>query len=87
MGPTPKSNLHKALVLHPSLIFGWHALRLCEGRGVGRSNHALPKASGRATQTQSTQKLKLDRALVTKPGADHDTVLQIEIVGRRFPVE
>ncbi|MDX1924902.1 MAG: hypothetical protein SFV81_00210 [Pirellulaceae bacterium] len=32
--------------LRPSLTWGWHALRLCEGRGEYRSNHALPKASG-----------------------------------------
>ena len=40
-----------ALVERQALILGWHALRLCEGRGVSVFRHALRRASERATQT------------------------------------
>ena len=46
-----------------SLTFGWHALRLCEGRGGCQSNHALRRASGRAIRTRSIPKLSCNAAL------------------------
>ncbi len=32
-----------------SIVLGWHALRLCEGRVLSDTQHALRKASERAT--------------------------------------
>ena len=51
-----------SLVNCPSLILGWHALRLYEGRGKVHSNTPF-EDSGRATHTRATPKFKMERAL------------------------
>ncbi|MDX1928431.1 MAG: acyltransferase [Pirellulaceae bacterium] len=60
--PVPASSTQ---VEHQASIFGWHALRLCEGRVESRWNHALRRASERATPTL---RLNLDASLVWKNG-------------------
>ena len=50
------------LLMFGVIVFGWHALRLWEGRDSSDIRHALRKASERATP-----KLKLDRARVLCP--------------------
>ncbi len=61
-----------------SLILGWHALRLCEGRGGCQSNHALRRASERATRTRRIPKLSCNAALVQRFENSEHTVLSLK---------
>ena len=45
------------------------------------------RASGTQFSTFETPKSKMDKALVTETGANHDAVLQVQVVGRRLFVD